>query len=101
MFVQTSVHEGFCLPALEAMAAGCAVVCTDAHGNVDFCHHEQNCLMPASERRSVVDALARLLGDPALRASLGAHRDRDRRGLRLAAPDRRTRAVFHGDRAAS
>ena len=71
VFVQTSVHEGFCLPALEAMAAGCAVVCTDAHGNMDFCHHEQNCLVPASERRSVVDALARLLGDPALRASLG------------------------------
>ncbi|MGI8632954.1 MAG: glycosyltransferase, partial [Solirubrobacterales bacterium] len=31
-FVQTSVHEGFCLPPLEAMAAGTPVVCTDAHG---------------------------------------------------------------------
>ena len=37
MFVQTSRHEGFCLPPLEAMAAGAPVVCTDAHGNRDFC----------------------------------------------------------------
>ena len=37
VFVQTSTHEGFCLPPLEAMATGGAVVCTDAHGNRDFC----------------------------------------------------------------
>ncbi len=30
VFVQTSSHEGFALPPLEAMAAGAAVVCTDA-----------------------------------------------------------------------
>ena len=28
VFLQTSTHEGFCLPALEAMAASGAVVCT-------------------------------------------------------------------------
>ncbi len=37
VFVQTSTHEGFALPPLEAMATGAAVVCTDAHGNRDFC----------------------------------------------------------------
>ncbi|MDQ6730416.1 MAG: glycosyltransferase [Actinomycetota bacterium] len=37
VFLQTSTHEGFCLPALESMATGGAVVCTDAHGNRDFC----------------------------------------------------------------
>ena len=37
VFVQTSTHEGFALPPLEAMATGGAVVCTDAHGNRDFC----------------------------------------------------------------
>ena len=37
VFVQTSSHEGFCLPALESMATGGAVLCTDAHGNRDFC----------------------------------------------------------------
>ena len=71
-FVQTSTHEGFCLPALEAMAAGAAVVCTDAHGNRDFCDDERNCLMPASERQAVADAMGRVFNDPALRARLGS-----------------------------
>jgi glycosyltransferase involved in cell wall biosynthesis len=71
VFVQTSTHEGFCLPALEAMATGCAVVCTDAHGNADFCEHERNCLVPKPSRRAVRRALQRILDDPGLRARLG------------------------------
>ena len=72
MFVQTSTHEGFCLPPLEAMATGGAVVCTDAHGNRDFCVDGVNCLMPEPTVESVSGAIGRLLGDPALRARLGA-----------------------------
>jgi glycosyltransferase involved in cell wall biosynthesis len=71
VFVQTSTHEGFCLPALEAMATGCAVVCTDAHGNRDFCTDDENCLMPPANRRSVANAVSLLLGDPKLRDRLG------------------------------
>jgi GT2 family glycosyltransferase/glycosyltransferase involved in cell wall biosynthesis len=71
VFVQTSTHEGFCLPALEAMATGCAVACTDAHGNRDFCEDGTNCLIPEQATRSVSSALQRLLGDPALRGRLG------------------------------
>jgi len=71
VFVQTSTHEGFCLPALESMATGGAVVCTDAHGNRDFCVDGENCLMPAPDVESVSAALARLLADPQLRARLG------------------------------
>ena len=51
VFLQTSRHEGFCLPILEAMAAGAAVVCTDADGNRDFCRDGENCLMPARRAR--------------------------------------------------
>ncbi|HYB22653.1 MAG TPA: glycosyltransferase family 4 protein, partial [Solirubrobacteraceae bacterium] len=72
VFVQTSVHEGFALPPLEAMATGGAVVCTDAHGNRDFCLDGVNCLMPDPNARAVADAIARLLADPELRARLGA-----------------------------
>jgi GT2 family glycosyltransferase/glycosyltransferase involved in cell wall biosynthesis len=72
VFVQTSVHEGFALPPLEAMATGAAVVCTDAHGNRDFCVDGVNCLMPHASTRAVSDAIARLLGDGELRARLGA-----------------------------
>jgi GT2 family glycosyltransferase/glycosyltransferase involved in cell wall biosynthesis len=71
VFVQTSVHEGFCLPPLESMATGGAVVCTDAHGNRDFCVEGENCLLPDAAVRAVAAALARLLGDERLRAQLG------------------------------
>jgi GT2 family glycosyltransferase/glycosyltransferase involved in cell wall biosynthesis len=71
VFIQTSTHEGFCLPPLESMATGGAVVCTDAHGNRDFCEDEQNCLMPEAERDAVSTALARLLGDADLRERVG------------------------------
>jgi GT2 family glycosyltransferase len=71
VFVQTSTHEGFALPPLEAMATGGAVVCTDAHGNRDFCVDGENCLMPEAEPGAVSEALARLLAEPALRERLG------------------------------
>jgi GT2 family glycosyltransferase/glycosyltransferase involved in cell wall biosynthesis len=71
VFVQTSVHEGFALPPLEAMATGAAVLCTDAHGNRDFCRDGVNCLMPAASPAAVAAALQRLLSDPELRAQLG------------------------------
>jgi glycosyltransferase involved in cell wall biosynthesis len=90
VFVQTSTHEGFALPPLEAMATGCAVVCTDAHGNRDFCVDGENCLMPAPETDAVAEALARLLADAALRERLG------RAGIETAADfawDRRTDAL--------
>ena len=72
ILLQTSKHEGFCLPPLEAMAAGAGVVCTDANGNRDFCVHEHNCLMPERDAGSVRDALLRLLGDAPLRERLAA-----------------------------
>ncbi|HEX5853727.1 MAG TPA: glycosyltransferase [Solirubrobacteraceae bacterium] len=72
VFVQTSVHEGFALPPLEAMATGAAVVCTDAHGNRDFCVDGENCLMPDPNPTAVSAAIARLLADSDLRARLGA-----------------------------
>jgi GT2 family glycosyltransferase len=71
VFVQTSTHEGFALPPLEAMATGAAVVCTDAHGNRDFCVDGVNCLMPEPSVGAVSAAIERLLADPALRAQLG------------------------------
>ena len=70
--VQTSRHEGFCLPLLEAMAAGAPVVCTDAHGNRDFCRDGDNCLMAQDDPASVRAALERLMRDRELRERLSA-----------------------------
>jgi hypothetical protein len=36
-------HEGFYLPALEAMATGTPVVCPDSVGNRSFCRDEETC----------------------------------------------------------
>ena len=85
VFVQTSVHEGFCLPPLEAMASGCAVVCTDAHGNRDFCRDGENCLMPEPTPEAVAAAIRRVLADDDLRA-------------RLVAEGKRTAAVYAWDK---
>jgi GT2 family glycosyltransferase len=70
-FLQTSTHEGFCLTILEAMAAGCPVICTDADGNRDFCVNRENCLMPEARPGAVAADVSRLLADPALRSRLG------------------------------
>lgn len=72
VFVQTSAHEGFSLPPLEAMATGAAVVCTDADGNRDYCVDNVNCLMPEADPAAIAHALTRLLRDRALRQRLGA-----------------------------
>ena len=71
VFLQTSQHEGFCLPLLEAMATGAPVVCTDAHGNRDFCRDGENCLLVGDDPGAVAAAIARLLGDAQLRTRLG------------------------------
>lgn len=71
VFVQTSVHEGFCLPPLESMATGGAVVCTDAHGNRDFCVDGENCVIPEADASSVARAIQRLMREPELRQRLG------------------------------
>jgi GT2 family glycosyltransferase len=85
VFVQTSRHEGFALPPLEAMAAGTPVVCTDAHGNRDFCRDGENCLVVDANPDAVAAGLRRVLAEPELRR-------------RLADEGRRTAAQYRWDR---
>lgn len=71
VFLQTSRHEGFCLPLLEAMATGAPVVCTDAHGNRDFCVDGKNCLIVEHDDvEGLSKALKKLFKDKALRERL-------------------------------
>ena len=71
--------EGFFLPALEAMASGCAVVCPDASGNRGFCIHGETCLVPGfDDADSYLDQVDSLRDDAGLKARL------QRNGLRMA-----------------
>lgn len=71
VFVQTSRHEGFSLPPLEAMAAGCPVVCTDSHGNRDYIVDGKNCLVVGQDdSEALTNTLRRLFDDKELRQKL-------------------------------
>lgn len=73
IFLSSSLAEGFCLPAAEAMASGCAVVATECGGNSDFASHEKNCLLsePAKPHQ-LANNVFRLLDDDSLRLRLAA-----------------------------
>jgi len=70
-FVQTSYHEGFCLPPLEAMATGCPVITTDSHGNRDYIKDEVNCLIVEQDNdKQLTAAIKRLFEDGKLQEKL-------------------------------
>lgn len=71
VFVLPSTAEGLALSLLEAMAAGCAIVATDA-GEDGSALHDAGLVIPANPLRPALDdALRSLISDPALRARLG------------------------------
>ncbi len=71
VFVQTSRHEGFCLPVLEAMAAGTPVICTDMHGNRDFSIDGKTVLMvDQDDRKMLAKTIQKLFTDKKLQDKL-------------------------------
>ena len=71
VFLSCSRHEGFGLPMLEAMAAGCPVVCTDSHGNREFCRNWVTALV-RGDPENLAEAAAAVARDDALSARLSA-----------------------------
>jgi glycosyltransferase involved in cell wall biosynthesis len=68
-----SHHEGLGVAALEAMAAGRPVVASRVGGLAEVLVHETTgLLVPPGDPGALATALARLAGDPALRARFGA-----------------------------
>jgi phosphatidyl-myo-inositol alpha-mannosyltransferase len=66
-------RESFGIVLLEAMAAGAPIVCSDIHGYKGVVRRgEQALLVPPKDVDALVEALARLLDDPDLRARMSA-----------------------------
>lgn len=69
VFVLPSLYEGFGLPALEAMAHGVPIACSDAGSLPEVCGDAAIMFNPHSVV-SIVDAVERILGDSELRRKL-------------------------------
>jgi hypothetical protein len=65
-------QEGFFLPALEAMAMGCTLICPDCLGNRSFCVDNTTCLMPPPVSGAIGNSTLTILQDAALGYSLRA-----------------------------
>jgi len=70
-FVFPSLHEGFGLPALEAMACACPVVAARAGALPEVCADAALLADPTSPA-DIAAAVARVLGDPGLAARMRA-----------------------------
>lgn len=94
--VLCSREEGLSNVLLEAMAAGCAPLASAVGGNPELIEHERNGLLfPSGDTTALATALARLAGDGALRARLGAAaRDDAENGYAIEEMVRRTEAVY-------
>jgi glycosyltransferase involved in cell wall biosynthesis len=71
IFFSPSLGEGWALPPAEAMACGCAVICTDIGGHRDYATHEHTALLvQPTEVDEMVATIHRLILNNELRIEL-------------------------------
>jgi len=93
--VMPSLAEGLGVAAIEAMAAGRALVASNVGGLPELlADGEQGLLVPPGDPRALGAALARVLGDGALRTRLGDAGRRRAQDFSTAAMARGTEAVY-------
>jgi glycosyltransferase involved in cell wall biosynthesis len=86
VFVIASESESQCMPIVESMAYGKAVVASRFGGMPDFVQDSTGILVPVGDEPALVAAITRLARSPALREELG--RNGRRRYLELYTPER-------------
>ena len=71
IFFSPSLAEGWALPPAEAMAAGCALVCTQIGGHADYAFTNETALLVEPKNiQDMVHKLRRLLNDKLMRIQL-------------------------------
>jgi glycosyltransferase involved in cell wall biosynthesis len=71
VFFSPSLIEGWALPPAEAMACGCAVVCTNIGGHADYAIDGQTALLvPPADEKVMEERLFELLSDMELKNTL-------------------------------
>ena len=71
IYICASMYEAFCLPVLEAMTCGAAIVTTNNGGNMDFIEDNKNALIIEKDNiYDIVQKVEKLLNDGDLRKSL-------------------------------
>ena len=73
VFVLPSYSEGLPVSVMEAMAAGCAIVCTDVGGIPQLIEDgKQGLLVAPGSDEELAHALARVIGSPEIREGIAA-----------------------------
>lgn len=71
IFLSASLGEGWALPPAEAMACGCAVICTNIGGHADYTKENETALLiPTEDSAAIITALTTLFDNKALRIQL-------------------------------
>lgn len=60
LFVMPSRHEGYCVPIVEALSAGCQIVSTDA-GNLPYIVGELGQIVPVDDDEALANAIVNVL----------------------------------------
>lgn len=73
IFLSPSLAEGWALPPAEAMACGCAVVCTDIGGHADYAVHGKTALLVQPENiNDMAEKIIMLIDNPDLLHKIAA-----------------------------
>lgn len=73
IYICASMYESFCLPVLEAMTCGAAIITTNNGGNMDFVRDNENALIIEKDNvEDICKKLKMLLDDEAKREAISA-----------------------------